>query len=535
MPTNKRQDLAEALLTFSEGLSARARNPGMDGYKPHLKQLYFHKSESYIRLYIGGNRGGKTHGGVMEDLWWATGTHPFIETPPPPVRIRVVVVDFIQGLQEIMMPKYKELVRKKDLKGGSWDRAWNKQERKLTFANGSEIQFMSYEQELEKFAGTSQHLIHFDEEPPQHIYNECAARVVDTNGRMFITMTPVEGITWVHDDLWEKTSDALDKEVLVERTHDIGGVFVSEHEEITVVEVGMNENPYIGEKARERFLRTLTDEERSARSKGTFVSSGGKVFKDFERNTHVIPAIANPGEAFKFCHIYTSTDHGWNNPTAWLWHAVFPNGQVVTFHEHYKREMTIKEHAEVVKSFEKAFNLQIEVRTGDPAMGQHSAITGTSILQEYANHGLYIYTDSVPKDPAIGIAKMMQYFRPIGEETDDEEVIVKKGSPTWVITENCVNFIRELSNLQWQKFESRKLQFKHNKQEQVQKKDDHAFDSAKYFATFLPDLAPDSPAIPTVDYNRYTGAITYDEALLRAEERKITSNEINWETLEEFA
>jgi hypothetical protein len=27
---------------------------------------------------------------------------------------------------------------------------------------------------------------------------------------------------------------------------------------------------------------------------------------------------------------------GWNNPTAWLWHAVGPNGDIVTFAEHYQ-------------------------------------------------------------------------------------------------------------------------------------------------------------------------------------------------------
>lgn len=538
MSSKERQDLAAALLTLSEGLSARAKNPGMDGYKPHHKQLFFHKSEDYVRLYIGGNRAGKTHGGVMEDLWWATGTHPYIETPPPPVYIRVVVVDFIDGLGQIMLPKFKSLVRKKDLKGQSWDRAFNKQERILYFANGSEIQFMSYEQELEKFAGTSRHLIHFDEEPPKHIYHENAARLVDTNGRIIMTMTPVEGITWVHDDIYEPTNTALDKQLLVHGTNEIGPVYRSEQEETTVVEVGMNENPYLMQASQKRFLGKLDEDERQARSKGTFVSVGGKVFKDFDRRSHVIPLIPNPGEFFQSCYIYTSTDHGWNNPTAWLWHAVFPDGRIVTFHEHYKSEMTIKEHAEVVKSYEKMMKITVDVRTGDPAMGQHSAITGTSILEEYAYLDLPIYTDSVPKDPAIGIAKMTQYFRPLGTLLDENGMVIKLGTPTWVITENCVNFIKELSNLQWQKYESRKMQFKHNKQEQVQKKDDHAFDSAKYFATFLPDLKPDAPEPDKVDVNRYNGIVRYDEALLRAEERKIVEKQSEysdgWTTIETY-
>jgi len=538
MAKKPQPSLAEALRDISEGLSVKVKSTGMDGYKPHDKQVLFHKSDDYIRLYIGGNRAGKTHGGVMEDLYWATGRHPFIKTPPPPVRIRVVTVDFIQGLLEIMLPKFKDLTNRADLKGGTWDKAWNKQERKLIFANGSEIQFMSYEQELEKFAGTSQHLIHFDEEPPQHIYNECAARLIDTNGRILMTMTPVEGITWVHDEIYEPTQNASDRENLVRGGDEIGPVYRSNKTETTIIEVGMNENPYLGKAAQERYLKTLTKEERAARSKGSFVSVGGKVFKDFSPETHVIPPLETRGSLkalLELAYVYTSTDHGWNNPTAWLWHAVFSDGRVVTFHEHYASEMTIAEHAKIVKNFEKTFGISVYVRTGDPAMGQHSAITGTSILQEYSSHDLHIYTDSVPKDPAIGIAKMTQYFRPIGRTYTEDGALLSKGVPMWQITENCPNFIKELRNLQWQKYESRKVQFKNNKQEAVQKKDDHAFDSAKYFATFLPELAPDAPPPAKPDVTGYTGLVRYDEALLRAEERKVETAETSaWETIETY-
>lgn len=533
--SQRKDDLATALQSLAEGLSDRAANPGMDGYKPHAKQLLFHQSTDYVRLYIGGNRAGKTHGAVMEDLYFATGTHPYIKTPPPPVRIRVIVVDIVQGLGEIMLPKFKSLVRKKDLKGGAWERAWNKQERKLTFANGSEIQFLTYEMDLEKFAGTSQDLIHFDEEPPRHIYDECAARLIDREGKIIISMTPVEGITWVSEDLYEPTKQAADRITLVEGGDEVGPVYRSPELEITVVEVGMNENPYLSKTAQERFLKTLKPEERLARSKGQFVSVGGKVFKDFTRETHVIPLVNNLRDVFTDCYIYTSTDHGWNNPTAWLWHAVFPDGRVVTFHEHYASEMTIKEHALVVKSFEKINNLDIHLRTGDPAMGQHSAITGTSILDEYVANDLSIYTDSVPKDPQIGIAKMTQYFRPRGEVLMEDGTLIRAGYPTWTVTEDCPNFIRELSNLQWAKYESRKLQFRHNKQEMVQKKDDHAFDSAKYFATFLPELKPDAAPPKKQDLTRYNGLVRYDEALVRAHERQeAKEGTVKWTTLETF-
>lgn len=539
MPQRREElSLTKGLGMLSETLAQQARINNIYGYKPHEKQKLFHQSEDYLRLFLGGNRSGKTHGAVVEDIWWATGTHPFIATPPPPVRIRVVTVDLVDGLNEIMIPKFKSLCRPQDLKGGSWDRAFSKYERKLTFKNGSEIQFLTYEMDLEKFAGTSQHAIHFDEEPPKHIYNECAARVIDTNGRLWISMTPVEGISWVYDDIYQPTFNSIDKETLLEGSADIGPVYRSPERETFIAEVGMNENPHLPAAAQERYLRTLDPEERAARSKGTFVAVGGKVFKDFTRDSHVIPQIANVAEKFKGWQIYTSTDHGWNNPTAWLWHAVSPQGDVITFWEHYKSEMTIAEHSSVVRAIEKSLGITVEYRTGDPAMKQTSAVSGTSILQEYASHDLSIYTDSVPRDPMIGIAKMAQYFRPLGREIDENGHVVKEGKPTWLITENCVNFIKELMNLQWDKYDSRKTAYKYNKKETVKKKDDHAFDSAKYFATFLPDLRPDPVIVAFERPDGYASGIRYDEALLRATEAAIEKQNQQivggWEIVETF-
>jgi hypothetical protein len=176
----------------------------------------------------------------------------------------------------------------------------------------------------------------------------------------------------------------------------------------------------------------------------------------------------------------------------------------------------------------------VDHRTGDPAMKQVNAVTGTSILQEYLRSGIAIYTDSVPKDPAIGIEKMQQYFKMYGQVLDEEGKVVFPGRPMWYITEDCVNFIKELKNLQWDKYESKKLQFKNNRKETVQKKNDHAFDSAKYFATFMPDLAPVVPEVPQA--LRYNGIERYDVALVRDIEAKRTaqSGSVQWDVVENF-
>lgn len=520
MARNEPISLSKAFLELGDKLLVQAREPNILAYEPTFKQGFFHKADNYLRLYIGGNRSGKSYATVVEDIWWATGTHPFIDTPPPPIRGRVVAVDLLQGVGQIIVPLFKRLCPPAMLKGGSWEKAYSTYERTLTFANGSTIEFMSYEMKTEKFAGTSRHFVHFDEEPPKNVYDECMARIIDTEGSAWISMTPVEGMTWLYDSIYEPVRTSPEKKVL-HSDEENGSVYSCPTLDTAVIEVSSYENTHLSEKALTRYFSTQDEADREARSRGQFLQKSGKVFKTFSENTHVIPPVDNPRATFKGWAIYTSVDHGWNNPTAWLWHAVSPKGLVITFAEHYKSEMTIMEHSTVVLGKEAVWRIDPDYRTGDPAIKQTSGITGTSVLQEYAKHGVYISVDSVPREIEIGLEKMQQYFR-----------LNEQGKPGWFITEDCPNFIREIKGLHYKKFVSKKAEYDNNKKEEVQKKDDHTYDSARYFATALPDLTPDVP-VPTVQ--ELPRHLDYDEALwLAVRNEEHYRNETTWQVVEEY-
>ena len=294
----------------------------------------------------------------------------------------------------------------------------------------------------------------------------------------------------------------------------------------------MNENPHISPEARERYLSTLDPDERKARSKGTFVTVGGKVFKSFARDTHTYSDWRSPAELQRQgWQIYSTCDYGWTNPTAWLWQAVAPEslgGEVLTFGEHYQAEMTIEDHAKIVQEKEAQWGLDPDeiIRTGDPAMHQTNGIQGISYLQMYANCGIYIYTDSVPRDRTIGIQKMQQYFK-----LGPGHSVAK-----WRIHESCENLIRELRKLQWEKRATKKSRDENNRSEQIHKKDDHAFDAAKYFATFLPDLTPDET--PQALIQPGTDRMTYDQRLIEArvaQARFDDSQGMVWDTVETYS
>jgi phage terminase large subunit-like protein len=437
------------------------------------------------KLFIGGNRSGKTVGNVIECIWRITKSHPYrpeLNEIEGEIRGRLVCVSFVDGLEKIILPLFKKWMPKKFLINRSWDKSYNKYLRTLTLADGSFIEFMSYDQELEKFAGTSRHFVSFDEEPPKSVWEECLMRLVDTDGDWWISMTPVEGLTWVFDLIYQPWEEGDRPETLV-------------------LKVSMDDNPYLLDSAKSKILRNISDEaDRQARKEGSFVQIKGLVYKEFDPHVHKRKGFVLRPDM----RIYTSLDTGWRHPAAWLWHAVEPNGRITTFHEIVESERTVESLAAEVHLFERKIlaplGIEVFTRTGDPAMLQTKEHTGTSIVGEYAKHGIYIGVEGVPKGPGsvdIGVIKLTQYM------TNHDG----NGEPLWGYTDTPT-LEKQMKNLRWEKYDSKKLEYKKALKVTIDKRDDDAPDSLRYFITLMDDLTPERLAdiqknpnlIPSVPY-----------------------------------
>jgi len=487
---------ADAFRLMGERLKTQSVRPNMYGYRPHPKQERFHRSPAKRRLYIGGNRSGKTTGGVIEDLWWLTGRHPYRETPEPPIRGRVVGVDFLNGIQKIILPEFQRWTPVSDLRGGSWSTAYDKLERVLHFENGSFVEFMSYDQDLDKFAGTSRHFIHFDEEPPEDIYTENRLRTVDTGGEIWFTMTPVEGMTWIYDRVYlpgQRGEGNAD-----------------------VIEVDIRENPHLNQTEIDEVLSELDDDERKARAEGKFVQLGGLIYKNFDPSPgglHVLEKSVIPPRDWLWC---ASVDHGFNNPTAWLWHAVSPDGRIITFYEHYRSGWTIDSHAkEVMRINTEIFERAPDYYIGDPTIRNTDPITGTSIHEEYIKYGIPIILGN--NDVSAGIIRVARYLK----RRDD-------GVPNWRVTPDCINLIKEMQRYRWKTYANKKLSNANNAQEVPHKKDDHACDSLRYFIMSRPDLTPAPGETHSTNLNPYDLPETGKEYLAGSEIKQQNGPASEW-------
>lgn len=226
---------------------------------------------------------------------------------------------------------------------------------------------------------------------------------------------------------------------------------------------------------------------------------------DFEGSEAFIESMIPNGTDYEH---YLSLDQGFNNPTAIMFHAVHKKtGVVITYGEHYRREMTVKQHAIAIKAYERFLldrGIVLFLRVADPAIKQRQQTTGLSIQVTYAQNGVNFATGQV-RDINAGLDKMNDYFR------------LNK----WFITENCRNFISELESYVRAEYATAKIREKNNAQETPRKKDDHAIDSTRYFFSFMPELnvkrdpinkeRPNLLGAPT----RVVRSVMIDEGLLK--------------------
>ncbi len=460
----KQLSLQEIFNEATQALRETAINPTIAAYQPQDYQIPFHESVAKGKLFIGGNRSGKTVGGAAEAVMRATGRHNRDDLKRPPVKGRIVAVDFDNGVEKIVKPEIIRWMPPSALINQSWEDSFNRQLRTLTLANGSMIEFMSYDQDVDKFAGTSRDWIWFDEEPPEDIFNECMLRLADVDGDWWLTMTPLIDASWTLDRLYEPF---LQKKGL----------------EIEVFEVETTQNKYVNEGALKRLLVGMSDEQIAARTKGQYFTYGGLVYRgSFDSGRHIIPDIVNTDDwrnyRTSWGH-FRMLDHGYRNPTAVLFGCFDEEGRIIIYDEYYHTGRLVHENAVGIHAHTEALGIVPEYTVGDPSIANKDPITGTSIHVEYAEHGLYISLGH--NDVRGGITRVQGRF----------------AKDLLYVTERCEKTIWELSRYRWDKYASAKIAAKKSAKETPVKRDDHAMDALRYGVVSRPSLDGEFDERPT--------------------------------------
>jgi phage terminase large subunit-like protein len=375
-----------------------------------------------IKMGTAGNQAGKTEIGVVDDIIQCVDRDV---VPPwlrqfkfwePPFLLRVVTSDLNNSLFGVMIPKWQRLVPRDQLKGGSWDAAFSKTRRVLHFRNGSSVQFLSSDQDRTVHQGATLDRVHFDEEPPPptgyDIYKESRFRVLAREGQLMFTMTPLLGISWSYDEIWERRNDP--------------------NSGILGFQWSLLDNPWISTDAIQTEIAACRSErEYKARIDGDFVSFRGRVLEQFE-DRHILEPL-KPKLVRKF-DVIVGIDPGLSKGGV-VWCAFDKENRLVVFDELYVSNTPLVSPDPKVDTIVKAIRMK-------------NKQWGIKPLYYVIDPAARI-RDMVSAHESVMTALVREGFAVIAGENDRQAGILEMWGrleadpPALMVTKNCTNWLRE--------------------------------------------------------------------------------------------
>lgn len=224
----------------------------------------------------------------------------------------------------------------------------------------------SFDQRREAFQGTECDIIWLDEEPPQEIYVECLLRTMTTNGSVYITFTPLMGLSDV------VLSFCPNGEMTEGELKDAPSKYL--------VCCDWDSIPHLTQKDKDELLASIPPFQRDARSKGIPQLGSGAIYQVPESEI-IVDDFEIPNH---WRRVY-GMDVGWNR-TAVVWGAINPDtNNVYLYSEHYVGRQEPIIHASAVNSRGEWIPGVI-----DPAARGRGQSDGHALFDSYIELGLKI-------------------------------------------------------------------------------------------------------------------------------------------------
>lgn len=301
------------------------------------------------RLFMAGNRVGKTEAGGYELYCHLTGLYPHWWDGRRFDRhvAALAAGDTNQTTRDIIQKKLlggkygtdlwgtgiipKHLLGKPTIKPGVSD-AYDSVPVKHTSGEWSILKLRSYDQGRKIFQGTEEDIIWMDEECPYDVYEEALIRTMTTDGIFILTFTPLSGLT----DLVLAFLDSCKEQVLGDKENPR-----------YLVKAGWKHAPHLTEEQKNKLIKSLKlkPHQLKARMDGEPSLGEGAIYpydpEDLKCKPFILPK--HWPKAF-------GMDVGWKK-TAVIWGAWDRDNDVVyLYSEHYMGHVTPAEHSAAIKA-----------------------------------------------------------------------------------------------------------------------------------------------------------------------------------------
>ncbi len=415
------------------------------GYKPHRKQWLYHNSPARFRAPVCGRRFGKSKmAGVdlepelflPKRRYWAVGPNYDLGEK----EFRVVWDDLIIG---------QKLGRDKRVR-----RAYNKRSGEMyiefPWQTRFEVRSAMHPETLVGEALDGVIISEAAKQNPETWERFIRPALADRRGWGTFPTTP-EGMNWLHV-LWQMGQNPAYPD------YD-SWQFPSWFNE--VVYPGGEDDPEI------RLLKqTMSVEEFEQEIAANFTQFRGRIYPEFDEQTHVKPHTYNP-----MWPNYLFMDFGYKDPFVALDVQMDPWQRLYVWRERYVRWQTLSEHIEAMKARPNPLGYKVDLAFGDAADPE-------SIAYFNANYGPCMALPEAKTNWRQGIETVKQSLklRQVGEADE-------YGTPleeSWLtVTYDCPNTIREFNNYKTK--DTDKSSTTESKASGVaQRTEDHSMDAIRY-------------------------------------------------------
>lgn len=388
--TLQRADKLE-LLALQEEKARRKEGNRLREYRPYAKQAEFHARglTDRERLLMAANQVGKTWSAGFEAAMHLTGRYPDWWTGKT---WNKAVAGWAAGVTgEVTRDSVQRVLcgRRNALGTGAIPRdAINGRSMKRGVADaidtmvirhggGGDVQagesllgFKSYDQGREKFQAETLDFVWLDEEPDEEIYTESLTRTNATGGIVFMTFTPLKGMT------------GTVKRFLIDK---------SPGSSVTTMTIEDAEHYTPEERA--KIIASYPAHEREARTKGIPTLGSGRIYPVAEE-TIAVDAFEIPRHWVQICGI----DFGWDHPSGAARLAWDREADIVyVIATHRQREQTPVLFAASVKPWGEW------LPWAWPHDGlQHDKGSGKQLADQYKAQGLSMLADKATHPPKEG-------------------------------------------------------------------------------------------------------------------------------------